>query len=105
MAGTRAKQVLSKFSILLYLFLIFRQFNYDIHVTPHKSSIFMMMSAGYDAKFFPGRNYGLRRSCYVVSDTTAPSLKVYRILNFTQLSLYAAGLILLAGDVCPQKET
>ena len=94
------KQALSKFSILLYLFLIFRQFNYNI--TPHKSSIYMMMSAGYDAKFFPGRNDGLRRSCYVVSDTTTPSLKVYRILNFTQLSLYAAGLILLAGDVCPQ---
>ena len=93
------KQALSKFSILLYLFLIFRQFNYNI--SPHKSSIYMMMSAGYDAKFFPGRNDGLRRSCYVVSDTTAPSLKVYRILNFTQLNLYAAGL-LLAGYVCPQ---
>ena len=25
-----------------------------------------------------------------------------KILNFTQLSLYASGLILLAGDICPQ---
>ena len=100
MAGTRAKRALSKFSILLYLFLIFRQYDYDI--TPHKSSVYMMVSAGYDAKFFPRRNDGLRRSRYVVSDTTAPSLKAYRILNLTQLSLYAAGLILLAGDICPQ---
>ena len=100
MAGTRAKRAHSKFSILLYLFLIFRPFDYVI--TPHKSSVYMMVSAGYDAKFFPGRNDGLRKSRYVVSDTTAPSLKAYRILNLTQLSLYAAGLILLAGDICPQ---
>ena len=100
MAGTRAKQALSKFSLLLCLFLIFCQFNYDI--TIHKSSIYMMVSAGYDAKFYLGRNDGLRRSRYVVSDTTVPSLKGYRILKITQLSLCAAGLILLAGDICPQ---
>ena len=53
-------------------------------------------------KFYPGRNDCLRRSRYVVSVTTVPSLKAYRILNITQLSLCAAGLILLAGDICPQ---
>ena len=53
-------------------------------------------------KFYPGRNDCLRRSRYVFSVTTVPSLKAYRILNITQLSLCAAGLILLAGDICPQ---
>ena len=53
-------------------------------------------------KFYLGRNDCLRRSRYVVSVTTVPSLKAYRILNITQLSLCAAGLILLAGDICPQ---
>ena len=65
----------------------------------------MLVSAGYDAKYYPGRNDGLRRSRYAASDTTLPALKAYRILNIAQFSLFAAGLILLAGDICPQERS
>ena len=59
MAGTRVKQLLWKLSLLLYLSLIFHQFNYDIIL--YKSSSYMMLSAGFDAKSYPGHNDGLRR--------------------------------------------
>ena len=94
-AGTRAKQALSKFSCCIYSWCF-------VSSTSHKSSIYMMVSASYNVKFYLGHDDGLRRSRYFVSDTALPLLKAYRILNITQLSLCAAGLILLAGDICPQ---
>ncbi|PFX14826.1 hypothetical protein AWC38_SpisGene20987 [Stylophora pistillata] len=52
-------------------------------------------------KFCEGRRE-LRRSRYAASGTTLPALKAYRILNIAQFSLFAAGLIPLAGDISPQ---
>ena len=98
--AAHAKRALCQVSLLLFLFLIFCQFKYDMAF--YKSSTYMLVSAGYDAKYYPGRNDGLRRSRYAASDTTLPALKAYRILNIAQFSLFAAGLILLAGDICPQ---
>ena len=100
MAGIHANRALQSFLVLLFLCLVFWQFNtfeQNIHV-----SSFGMVGLGYNLKHFSGRSDGIKRSRHIDSDNSLALLKALKVLKSAQLPLCASTAILLSRDICPQ---